>query len=91
MNATPSADATRPGGSAGNQPVGPQMAALSDYMSRARERALPDAVIEKTKHHVLDTLAAMISGADLPPGRAAIAFARGYGGAPVATVAPPTC
>src|SRR5215470_17815591 len=69
------------------QPVGPVMAALSTYMAEARERALPDAVIEKTKHHVLDTFAAIISGADLAPGRAAITFARGYGGEKVATVA----
>jgi 2-methylcitrate dehydratase PrpD len=62
------------------------MAALSEYMSAARERALPDAVIEKTKHHVLDTLAAMISGADLLPGQAAIKFARSYGGEKLATV-----
>jgi 2-methylcitrate dehydratase PrpD len=68
------------------QPVGPEMTALSGYMSHARERALPDALIEKTKHHVIDTFAAMISGAELPPGRAAISFARGYGGEPVATV-----
>ena len=69
------------------QPVGPVMAALSTYMSEARDRALPADVVEKTKHHVLDTFAAMISGAELAPGRAAIRFARGYGGAPVATVA----
>ncbi len=62
------------------------MAALSGYMSSARERALPDAVAEKTKHHVLDTLAAIVSGADLPPGRAAIDFARRYGGDKVATI-----
>jgi len=68
------------------QPVGPVMAALSGYMAAARERPLPDAVIEKAKHHVLDTLAAMISGAALAPGRAALRFARGYGGEPVATV-----
>src|SRR6266566_586990 len=63
------------------------MAALSRYMGAARERALPDEVAEKTKHHVLDTFAAMISGAQLAPGRAAIQFARGYGGERVATVA----
>ena len=85
MSASLAAD--RSNGAAGRRPVGPEMAALSEYMGSARERVLPDAVIEKTKHHVLDTLAAMISGADLPPGRAAIAFARSYGGAPVATVA----
>ena len=62
------------------------MAALSEYMSAARECALPDAVIEKTKHHVLDTLAAMISGAGLLPGQAATRFARGYGGDKVSTV-----
>jgi len=63
------------------------MAALSSYMSDARDRALPDDVVEKTKHHVLDTFAAMISGSELMPGRAAIHFARNYGGARVAMVA----
>src|SRR6266700_1546567 len=75
------------GRAAGAAPVGPVMAALSSYMGAARERALPDEVAEKTKHHVLDTFAAMISGAQLAPGRAAIQFARGYGGERVATVA----
>jgi 2-methylcitrate dehydratase PrpD len=67
--------------------IGPVMTRLSAYMSEARNRALPEPVLEKTKHHVLDTIAAMVSGAGLPPGRAAIAFARGYGGKAVATVA----
>jgi 2-methylcitrate dehydratase PrpD len=74
------------GTAAGEQAVGPVMAALSSYMSGARERALPDAVIEKTKHHVLDTFAAMISGVELAPGLAAVRFARGYGGDRIATV-----
>src|SRR5712691_1445777 len=68
------------------QPVGPVMAALSAYMSEAKDRALPADVAEKTKHHVLDTLAAIISGSELMPGRAAIRFARAYGGERVATV-----
>ena len=67
--------------------ISPVMARLSAYMTEARNRALPEPVLEKTKHHVLDTIAAMVSGAALPPGRAAIAFARGYGGKAVATVA----
>jgi 2-methylcitrate dehydratase PrpD len=71
----------------GAEPVSAVMNRLSTYMSEARGRALPDAIIERTKHHVLDTLAAMISGAKLPPGRAAIEFARAYGGVPVASVA----
>ena len=62
------------------------MTALSGYMSGARERALPEEVIEKAKDHLLDTFAAMLSGSALVPGRAAIRFASGYGGAPVATV-----
>jgi 2-methylcitrate dehydratase PrpD len=70
--------------------VSPVMARLSAYMSEARNRALPEPVLEKTKHHVLDTIAAMVSGAELPPGRAAIEFARGYGGKAVATVAAST-
>jgi 2-methylcitrate dehydratase PrpD len=62
------------------------MAKLSAYMSEARSRALPEEVIEKVKQHVLDTLAAMVSGSELPPGRKAIEFARAYGGEKVATV-----
>jgi 2-methylcitrate dehydratase PrpD len=62
------------------------MERLSTYMSEARSRALPEEVVEKTKQHVLDTLAAVISGSELPPGRKAIEFARSYGGREVATV-----
>src|SRR5437660_11500470 len=65
--------------------VGPVMNELSAYMSTARGRPLPDDVAEKTKHHVLDTFAAMIPGTDLAPGRAALAFARAYGGEKIAT------
>ena len=75
----------RPARAAG--PVSPAMTRLSAYMSEARDRALPAAVIEKTKHHILDTFAAMISGAELAPGRAAIQFAGAYGGEKIATVA----
>jgi 2-methylcitrate dehydratase PrpD len=62
------------------------MEELSAYMSAAAGRALPDEVVEKTKRHVLDTLAAMISGSELLPGRTALQFARAYGGREVATV-----
>jgi len=68
------------------QGVSPVMDKLSKYMSEAGERALPDEVVEKTKHHILDTLAAMISGSEIRPGRAAIEFVRVYGGEEVATV-----
>ena len=44
---------------------------------RGAIRALPEEeAVEKTRHHILDTFAAMISGSDLPPARAAYAFAR---------------
>jgi 2-methylcitrate dehydratase PrpD len=62
------------------------MAKLSAYMSEAAGRALPPEVTEKTKQHILDTLAAMISGSELGPGRAALEFSRAYGGREVATV-----
>jgi 2-methylcitrate dehydratase PrpD len=66
--------------------VSPIMETLSAYMSEAARRALPDEVAERTKQHILDTFAAMISGSELPPGRAALQFARAYGGKEVATV-----
>ena len=62
------------------------MERLSVYMSEAGSRSLPAEVMEKTKQHILDTLAAMISGSELPPGRTALQFARAYGGREVATV-----
>jgi 2-methylcitrate dehydratase PrpD len=58
--------------------VSPVMAKLSAYMSEAGGRALPDEVVEKAKHHILDTFAAMISGSDLPPARAAFTYARDF-------------
>ena len=68
-------------------PVSPIMTRLSAFMSEAAARKLPDEVVEKTKHLILDTLAAMISGSELPPGRFAINFARAYKGDRIATVA----
>src|SRR5256885_3277608 len=64
----------------------PAMAKLSAYMADARNSALPEDVVEKVKHHVLDTTASMVSGSELAPGRVAIQFARSYGGEKIATV-----
>jgi 2-methylcitrate dehydratase PrpD len=66
--------------------ISPVMARLSSYMSEARQRLLPADVIEATKHHILDTLAAAISGSELMPGKAALKFARAYPGKGLATV-----
>jgi 2-methylcitrate dehydratase PrpD len=62
------------------------MTTLAAYMSAARTRALPDEVSEQAKYHLLDTLAAMASGAELPPGQAALRHIRAYGGNGSATV-----
>jgi 2-methylcitrate dehydratase PrpD len=69
------------------QTAGPVMSQLSAYMSAAKSGALTANVLEKTKHHILDTFAAIVSGAELPPGRAALQFVRAYAGQKVATVA----
>jgi 2-methylcitrate dehydratase PrpD len=55
-------------------------------MSSARDRALSPDVARETRHRILDTIAAMVSGARLKPGEAAIRFARAQGGVPEATV-----
>jgi 2-methylcitrate dehydratase PrpD len=75
------AAATLPRGArAAADDVSPVMRKLSAYMAQAGERALPDKAAREAKYHILDTLAAMISGSELPPGQHALAFARAYGG-----------
>jgi 2-methylcitrate dehydratase PrpD len=71
----------------------PEKAASTDltgrvarYMAAARQQPLPADVLRETKHRVLDTVAAMVSGARLKPGEMAIRFARAQGGTPEASV-----
>jgi len=59
---------------------------LARYMVEARERSLPAHVAQEAKHRILDTLAAMVSGAGLKPGVMAIRYVRGQGGVPEASV-----
>src|ERR1700734_3080608 len=66
--------------------LNPIMSRLSTYMGEAERRPLPDDVMEKIKEHTLDTVAAMISGSQLPVGRRATQFASEYGGEKIATV-----
>ncbi|MBI2296142.1 MAG: MmgE/PrpD family protein [Betaproteobacteria bacterium] len=66
--------------------ISPLMRKLSAYMAQGSRRALPPTVAERAKHHLLDTLAAMVSGSRLLPGRRAIAFAAAEGGAREACV-----
>jgi 2-methylcitrate dehydratase PrpD len=56
--------------------VSPLMSELASYIGTALRDPLPAPVVEKTKHHLLDTIAAMVSGARLPPGKMAIAYVR---------------
>ena len=66
--------------------VSPVMQRLASYIAQAPKKRLPAAVAEKTKHHILDTIAAMVSGARLPPGKQAISYARTRGGTKEASV-----
>jgi 2-methylcitrate dehydratase PrpD len=59
---------------------------LARYMVEARDRALPPDVLRETKHRILDTFGAMISGAHLKPGEMAIKYVRGQGGVAEASV-----
>ncbi len=58
---------------------------LSEYLAQAAEAHLPPAVIEKTRLHILDTVAAILSGSEMPAGRAGAAYASrfSHGGCPV--------
>jgi 2-methylcitrate dehydratase PrpD len=62
------------------------MRRLSAYVAEALGRPLPPAVAEKARQHILDTLAAMISGTRLKPGRLAIEYVSTLGGAKQASV-----
>jgi 2-methylcitrate dehydratase PrpD len=66
--------------------ISPVMRELSVYIAAALRRSLPPTVVEKTKHHILDTIAAMVSGSRLGPGKKAIAYVKTLGGAKEASV-----
>jgi 2-methylcitrate dehydratase PrpD len=66
--------------------ISPLMHKLATYIANARRRPLPAAVTERAKHHLLDTIAAMLSGSRLLPGRRAIEFVATQGGVPESTV-----
>jgi 2-methylcitrate dehydratase PrpD len=66
--------------------ISPVMRRLSAYIAAALRRPLPSVVAEKTKHHILDTIAAMISGSRLTPGIKAISYVKTLGGVKEASV-----
>jgi hypothetical protein len=55
-------------------------------MAKAIDRPLPAKVAEKTKHHIADSLAAIVSGTKLFPGRKGIEYVSTQGGVAQATV-----
>jgi 2-methylcitrate dehydratase PrpD len=61
-------------------------ARLARYMVEARDRTLPAEVVREAKHRILDTLGAIVSGSQLPPGDAAIRYVQTQGGTPEASV-----
>ena len=65
---------------------GREMTALSEYMSAAAARALLAEAAEQAKHHLLDTLASMISGSELLPGQAALRYIGSHAGKGSATI-----
>ncbi|MXQ14364.1 MmgE/PrpD family protein [Microvirga makkahensis] len=66
--------------------VSQQVSFLAEYIAGTLDRELPPEVAAETKHHVLDTLAAILSGSRLRAGRLAAAYVGPIGGAPEATV-----
>src|ERR1700742_4014158 len=58
---------------------------LADYLAGAASATVPDEVLTKTAWHVLDTLAAGISGSRLPAGQQAATYAAAHPAAGQAT------
>ena len=54
--------------------------ALVEYMLAARRVGLPAEVVQKAKSHLLDSLAAVVSGSTLKPGMLGLQHARALGG-----------
>jgi len=59
---------------------------LARYMLAARESSLAQDVARDAKHRILDSLAAMVSGANLKPGEMAIKYAQAQGGVTEASI-----
>jgi 2-methylcitrate dehydratase PrpD len=53
---------------------------LVEYMTAARQAPLPAEVVQKGKSHLLDSVAAIVSGSTLKPGKLGLQHAREQGG-----------
>ena len=71
-----------------NAPRDPDLTGrLARYMVAARDQDVPASAILAAKHRILDSIAAIVSGAKLLPGEVAIDYVREQGGTPEASVA----
>jgi 2-methylcitrate dehydratase PrpD len=66
--------------------ISPIMRKLSAYIASVPGRQLPPAVAERAKHHLLDTVSAMVSGSRLLPGKRGIEYVSALGGVREASV-----
>jgi 2-methylcitrate dehydratase PrpD len=66
--------------------ISPATTTLADYVAKTLDRELPPEVVVRTKLHVLDTLAAIVSGSRLKAGELAARYVDSLGGKPQAMV-----
>src|SRR5262245_48170613 len=59
---------------------------LAKYMVEAKTRKLPPELAHPTRHRILDSRTAMVSGPHMKPGEMAIRYARAQGGVEEASV-----
>lgn len=72
-------------------PVRPQQSsslthAIARHIASTHQRVLPDEVVERAKHHLLDTISAIVSGAELKAGKLGRAYVEALGGTDEAAV-----
>lgn len=60
--------------------VSPLMQEFSSYIASANKRKLPKEIVARAKNHIVDTVAAMLSGSRLLPGKKIIAYVKPLGG-----------
>jgi len=70
-----------------NGTTGDVISEVSAYIARGTEAELPAEVTKKAKGHILDTLAAIVSGSHLIPGQLAMKYIKNQGGKKEAQVA----
>jgi len=69
-----------------HEPVSDVMNELSNYIHGALDQKVPEEVLEKGRQHLLDTIAAIVSGSRLDAGVAGIRYVQTLGGTPACTV-----